>query len=407
MSNNNYYSGASSNFSGNRSHARNKPFYFMNGRRIYIKRESSIISHNKYIAKAEEGETPSIYVSDYKLTDLELADSLKRNLDRKQYLYPTKIQHQSITHILQGRDLLGLAQTGSGKTAAFLIPLIEKVLKDAAQKVLIICPTRELANQIKDELFALTQGMPIRSVLVIGGASAYRQIFLIQKNPQFVIGTPGRIKDLSQRGELKLGQFNNIVLDEVDRMLDMGFVHDIKFLVSKLRGDKQSLFFSATMPSAAEHVARTLLKDPVRVQVEKQSPVSNVDQNVVKADSNSDKLRKLQDLLVREEFKKVLIFSRTKRATDRLSIELRRSGFKVDAIHGSKSQFVRTKVITKFKKDVINVLVATDVAARGLDIPDITHVINFDEPATYEDYIHRIGRTGRVGKKGVALTFVK
>jgi len=407
MSNNNYYSGAHPNSSNTNSPSSAKPFYFMNGRRIYIKRQSTTISHDKYVAKAEEGVKVAMYVTDYKLTDLEIAESLKTNLVRKQYAHPTKIQDQAIPHILKGRDLLGLANTGSGKTAAFLIPLIDKVLKDSTQKVLIICPTRELASQIKDELFALTQEMPFRSVLIIGGASAYRQIFLLQKNPQFVIGTPGRLKDLSQRKELHLDQFNNVVLDEVDRMLDMGFIHDIRALISQLRNERQALFFSATMPAAAEHVAKTLLREPVRIQVEAQSPVKNVEQDIVRAISNSDKIQKLHDLLIKEEFKKVLIFSRTKRATDRLSIELRQRGFKVDAIHGSKSQFVRTKVITKFKQDKINVLVATDVAARGLDIPDITHVINYDEPQTYEDYIHRIGRTGRVGKKGVALTFVK
>lgn len=365
------------------------------------------ISHNKYIAKAAIDAKPQeIHVKDYTFDDLNISDVLKSNIRRKEFKYPTKIQDQTIKHILEGRDVLGLAETGSGKTAAFLIPLIDKVLKDPKQRVLIICPTRELAEQTREELFIFSRGTQIRSVLTIGGASIHKQISFLRRRPAFIIGTPGRLKDLDERGAIDLETFNNIVLDEVDRMLDMGFIHDIKFLISKLPNQKQTLFFSATMPSAAEYVANNLMKDPVKVQTEKQSPQKNVDQDIVKVRSNMEKMDKLHELLNKAEVEKTLIFSRTKRGTDKLTRELQQRGFRVDAIHGDKSQFIRTKVITKFKTDQIKILVATDVAARGLDIRDISHVINFDEPASYDDYIHRIGRTGRAGKTGVAITFV-
>lgn len=356
--------------------------------------------------KAQGEEAPSLYVTDQVFDNYDINDQLKFNINRNEYKHPTKIQDKSIPEILKGKDIMGLASTGSGKTAAFLIPLINKVMKDFSQKCIIIVPTRELASQINDELYKLTFRTNVRGVVIIGGESAYKQIKQLERGPQFIIGTPGRLKDLTERRKLNLEGINNVVLDEVDRMLDMGFVYEIKQLISKLQKDRQSLFFCATMSSKVEVIANSLLSSPVRIEIEKQSPTKNVDQDIVKVQSNGHKLDKLQDLLEKEEFEKVLIFSRTKRRADKLSVQLNSRGFKVDAIHGDKSQYVRTKVINKFKNDVINVLVATDVAARGLDIPLITHVINYDEPANYDDYIHRIGRTGRIGQKGFALTFV-
>jgi superfamily II DNA/RNA helicase len=348
----------------------------------------------------------SVYVTDQEFENFNINDQLKLNLARKEYTQPTKIQDKAIPEILNGKDIIGLASTGSGKTAAFLVPMINKAIEDPMQKCLIIVPTRELASQIDDEFYKLTYQTDVRSAVVIGGTSMYRQIRTLEGNPQFVIGTPGRLKDLSQRNRLRLEQFNNIVLDEVDRMLDMGFIHDIKELMSKLQKERQTLFFSATMPPKVEYVANSLLNSPVKIQIETQSPAKNVDQNIIKAKTYSEKIQKLHELLIKDECKKALIFSRTRRGTDSLSTELIERGFRADAIHGYKSQNIRTKVIKKFRNDDIDVLVATDVAARGLDIPAISHVINYDEPANYNDYIHRIGRTGRVGKKGYALTFV-
>jgi superfamily II DNA/RNA helicase len=365
------------------------------------------IARDKYISKAQEGyEAPSIYAEEKSYEDYDIISTLKQNVERKGYVHPTKIQNQAIPHILDGKDLLGLASTGSGKTDAFLIPILDKIAKDRSQKCLIIVPTRELASQIQDEFRDLSKNTNLYATLVIGGQSARKQIDQLRRNPQFVIGTPGRLKDLYQRHVLKLEQFNNIILDEVDRMLDMGFIPDITFLVSKLKKEKQALFFSATMSDAAEKVANKILRNPVRVQVEKESPLKNIDQDIVKYQSNQQKFGILTDLLTKDQFDKVLIFSRTKRGADRLTRDLRQGGFRADAIHGDKSQNKRSRALDSFKNNQLDILVATDVASRGLDIPNVSHVINYDEPENFKTYIHRIGRTGRIGKKGNALTFV-
>jgi len=366
------------------------------------------IPHEKYIAKAEKGYVaPSIYVEDKTYEDFDICTVLKKNIERKGYKYPTKIQDQAIPVILQGKDVLGLASTGSGKTGAFLIPILNKIIKDNTQRCLIIVPTRELASQIQDEFRDLSRDTNIYSALVIGGMSIGRQINQLKRNPQFVMGTPGRLKDLYERKVLDLSKFNNIILDEVDRMLDMGFIPDITFLISKLRDKKQTLFFSATMAPKAESVANTLLQNPVRIQVEKESSLKNIDQDIVKVRHAEDKINILTDLLDKDEFQKVLIFSRTKRGADKLSNQLYKKGFRADAIHGNKSQNKRLRVLSNFKTNQLDILVATDVAARGLDIPNVSHVINYDEPENYKAYIHRTGRTGRAGKTGCALTFVR
>lgn len=367
------------------------------------------IPTQKYIAKAEQGYVaPSIYVEDKTYEDFNVSSKmLKQNIQRKGYKNPTKIQDQAIPVILNGKDVLGLASTGSGKTGAFLIPMIDKTIKDHSQKCLIIVPTRELASQIEDEFRDLARDTNIYSTLVIGGTRINSQINKLRRNPEFVIGTPGRLKDLYERKVLDLSKFNNIILDEVDRMLDMGFIPDISFLISKLRDKKQTLFFSATMSREAEKIANTLLSNPIRIQVEKECPLKNVDQDIVRFKGSNEKVNVLMNLLDKDEFSKVLIFSRTKRGTDKLSKRLYEEGFRADSIHGDKSQNKRLAVMRKFKTNQIDVLVATDVAARGLDIPDVSHVINYDEPENYKDYIHRIGRTARAGKKGCALTFVR
>lgn len=395
----------------NRGRGRNFPRRGGGGRKNYSNKgrfRGEKISHDRYIAKAEEGYiAPSIYVEDKQYKDFNIEDILKKNIKMKGYTHPTKIQDQAIPLILEGKDILGLAATGSGKTGAFLIPMIDKILKNPqSERCLIIVPTRELATQISDEFRELANHTDIYSTVAIGGTRIQSQIRNLKRNPQFVIGTPGRLKDLFERKVLDLGAFNNIILDEVDRMLDMGFIPDITFLISKLRAEKQTLFFSATMSNAAEKIAHTLLNQPMRVQVEKESPLKNVDQDIVKVNSGKEKTHVLSEMLLKDEFVKVLIFSRTKRGADRLSRDLKDKGFRADAIHGDKSQNRRQRVLTSFKVNELDVLVATDVAARGLDIPNVSHVINYDEPENYKDYIHRIGRTGRAGKSGNALTFV-
>lgn len=365
------------------------------------------IQHAQYIAKATEIVESTPYDTSVTYNDFDLEPILKANIKKKGYVHPTKVQAQALPVVIDGRDLLAMASTGSGKTAAFLIPLINKVLRDKTQKCLIITPTRELALQIKNEFDTFAAGTGLGRTLVIGGENMRQQITSLKYKPHFVIGTPGRILDLYTRKVLDLDMFSNIVLDEVDRMLDMGFVKDITTIVAKVAPVRQSLFFSATISPVAENIARSLLIAPERISMERQAPHKNVEQNIVKYTSREHKMQLLHDLLNSQEVEKVLVFSRTKRDADTLSRDLRVRGFKAEAIHGNKSQNTRTRTLSMFRDNRIQILVATDVASRGIDVPDITHVINYDEPATYADYIHRIGRTGRIGKKGIALTFVR
>lgn len=338
--------------------------------------------------------------------EFDLIKELKKNITYKKYTSPTKIQYEAIPKILQGRDILGLASTGSGKTAAFLIPMINKGVHDRSQRFLIVVPTRELAIQIQDEFMQLARNTGLRSVLVIGGKSIGAQIGILRRDPAFIIATPGRLKDVSERGAIYLKDINNVILDEVDRMLDMGFIDDIRYITSRLNENRQSLFFSATMNRKSEEIANTLLKNPVKIEVEKQEPGKNVDQDVVRLKPGENKFNVLCEYLSKDEFKKILVFTRTKREAENLSKKLFDRGIKVNALHGDKRQAQRTKIIDSFKRDIINILIATDVASRGLDVNNISHVINYDIPENYDDYIHRIGRTGRAGKKGYALTFV-
>ena len=369
-------------------------------------RKGSSISINQLVAKAVYEDLPSIYVLDHSLLEYNLVRELKNNITYKKYTSPTKIQYEAIPQILQGRDILGLASTGSGKTAAFLIPMINKGVLDPSQRFLIIEPTRELAMQIQDEFMQLARNTGLRSVLVMGGNSMGAQIGILKRDPQFVIATPGRLKDLVERKAINLLKINNVVLDEVDRMLDMGFIDDIRFITSQLSENKQSLFFSATMNRKSEEIANTLLKRPVKIEVQKMEQGKNVDQDIIRLKNGENKFEVLCDYVSKDEFKKVLIFTRTKREAENLSHKLLDKGIKVNSLHGDKRQTQRTRIIDAFKKDYLNILIATDVASRGLDINNISHVINYDIPQNYDDYIHRIGRTGRAGKKGYALTFV-
>lgn len=339
-------------------------------------------------------------------SDFKLPKQLVSNLSSMGFDTPTPIQDQALTPILNGHDLIGLADTGTGKTIAFVLPILAKLIKDSAQNALIIAPTRELAVQIKDDIRTLSNGLPIKTVLLIGGTSIYRQIQELKRNPHIFIGTPGRLKDLHERGSLNLNNTHTIVLDEMDRMLDMGFVKDITKLLSFLPRERQTLLFSATIDDRVEGIAHTFMTNPLKISVKTGATAQNVDQDVVRL-SGSDKISVLKELLKQQRFQKVLIFGRTKYGVEKLSVTLSQNGFSVGAIHGNKRQSQRQRVLTDFKTNRINILVATDVAARGIDVKDITHVINYDQPDTYADYIHRIGRTGRAGKTGQALTFVE
>ncbi|MBP7060474.1 MAG: DEAD/DEAH box helicase [Candidatus Moranbacteria bacterium] len=364
------------------------------------------LDFTQFVKKAIQVTETEVYNPAHRFADFEMHSKLKAIVAARGYVHPTPIQDGAIPHILNGRDVVGIANTGTGKTAAFLLPLIHKAFKHATEKALIIVPTRELALQIEDELREFSRGSGLNSALCIGGAHIMEQMRSLARNPSFVIGTPGRLKDLIERKKLDLSGFNNIVLDEVDRMLDMGFINDIKYLVALMKSPRQSLFFSATMPREIAELAKKFLNDPVTIAIKSRATSENVDQDVITVAPREDKIEVLHNLLLKPEFQKVLIFGRTKHGVDKLANRLEERGFKADSIHGDKSQPQRQRALRRFSKDEITILVATDVAARGLDIPDVTHVINYELPENYEDYIHRIGRTGRGSKKGNALTFI-
>lgn len=338
--------------------------------------------------------------------DFPISQRLKDNIASKGYTTPTPIQDQAIPAICSGRDLIGIANTGTGKTAAFLIPLIEKLSRDTHQRVLIVTPTRELAVQIGEELRWFAQGLGIRSALVIGGASLWRQKQDIASGAHIVIGTPGRIKDMIGERVLNLSLFQNVVLDEADRMVDIGFINDITYFISLLPKERQSLFFSATISGKVSGILSQFVRDPVTVSVKRQDAAAGIAQSIIQVSNGKKKIDYLHDLLIQKDFDKVLIFGRTKWGVEKLTRELVTRGFKAAAIHGNKRQNQRQKSLLQFRENHIQVLLATDVASRGLDIENVSHVINYDLPQTYDDYVHRIGRTGRADKTGTALTFV-
>ncbi|MDO8429235.1 MAG: DEAD/DEAH box helicase [Candidatus Daviesbacteria bacterium] len=361
---------------------------------------------NLFIKKAQ-GSTETQYTPINSFEGFNIAKILKSNIAYKGYLSPTPIQDQAIMPILEGRDVIGLAATGTGKTAAFLIPLINKIFSDRNQKVLIIVPTRELVMQINQEFKDFAYDMKIYSAAVIGGSNIQRQIHELRRNPQVVIATPGRLKDLMERKAIYLEDFENIVLDEVDLMVDIGFINEVKYFIGFLPKVRQSLFFSATIGPKVQTILQAFVKNPVTISIPKVDAQENIDQNVIKIINPAKKIEQLMDVLNQDGFDKVMVFGRTKHGIEKLNRELEFKGFKVGAIHGNKKQSQRQRVLRDFKENQINILLATDVASRGLDIDNVTHVINYELPETYDDYIHRIGRTGRAGKTGIALTFIE
>ncbi len=358
---------------------------------------------NKAVAKADE--LP--YEAKHAFTDFPFGAQLQHNIATKGYVTPSAIQDQAIPHIIDGRDVIGLANTGTGKTAAFLLPILERqsgiMLRPS---VLIMAPTRELAQQINDEFRAFSRGLDLYSTLVVGGMNIDRQIRDLRRRPHVIIGTPGRLKDLLQRRELQLKNMTTLVLDEADRMLDMGFLPDMKAIIGAMPNERQTLFFSATITPEIAVLTQSFLNDPVTVSVRTTETSEHVEQDVVNYKDKAHKIELLVNMLSNEAYEKVLVFGETKFGVQRLSDHLDNLGIPSAAIHGNKNQSQRQRALKAFKDEKVRVLVATDVAARGLDIPNVTHVINFDTPQTYEDYIHRIGRTGRGGARGHAHTFV-
>ncbi|MFA5124616.1 MAG: DEAD/DEAH box helicase [Patescibacteria group bacterium] len=359
-----------------------------------------------FVSRAEPIVKAKPYQSKNAFADFAIDENLKNNIKAKGYITPTPIQDEAIPAVLEGLDVVGVANTGTGKTAAFLLPLLHKVIVNPKENILIIVPTRELAGQINQELIDFRARLRIFSVCCVGGTSIGRQISDLHRQHNFIIGTPGRLKDLIERGLIKPARFATIVLDEADRMLDMGFVNDMRFIMGLMPQERQTLFFSATVNREIDKLIGEFLTNPVTISVKTGNTSKNIEQDVIRVRHDGEKLSVLQEILAKPEFSKVLIFGRTKFGVEKLSIALTHSGFKADAIHGNKNQNKRQLALKLFKENRTQILVATDVAARGLDIPNVSHVINYDIPATYEDYVHRIGRTGRADQMGKALTFI-
>ena len=353
--------------------------------------------------------------------ELRLIEPIRKALSEEGYIHPTPIQQQAIPFILEKRDLLGCAQTGTGKTAAFAIPLLqlmqEEVLRSLREqpgalrrgprpiKALILTPTRELAIQIQESFAAYGKNLDLQHLVIFGGVSQQPQTEALKRGVDILVATPGRLLDLISQNYITLKDIAFFVLDEADRMLDMGFVHDVKRIITKLPQQRQSLFFSATMPPEIQKLANVILNNPVKVEV---APVSSTADTITQSVyfvAKQDKKHLLQHLLKDNAIRTVLVFTRTKHGADKVVKDLSRTGITAEAIHGNKSQNARQRALTNFKTGQTRVLVATDIAARGIDIDQLTHVINFELPNVPETYVHRIGRTGRAGASGIAVSF--
>ncbi len=352
-----------------------------------------------------------IYVSSMTFEALGIAGPFLRALEREGFREPTPIQAQAIPPLLAGQDLVGVAQTGTGKTAAFALPMLQRLSAEPfrprryAASALILAPTRELALQIEDSLKRLGSGSKQRIVAILGGCSRGMQVRRMQSGADIVVGTPGRICDLMSTGELLLAQVRHFVLDEADRMLDLGFIKDIHRIVAALPTARQSALFSATMPHDVRRLAEGLLRDPVRVEIAGTEPSAPRIEQHVHFVASPEKRALLSRLLDNPDLSRVIVFTRTKRTANRVAEDLDRGGVRVSALHGNKSQPARQKALEQFRSGKARVLVATDIAARGIDVAGISHVINYDLPAQPEDYVHRIGRTARAGASGIAISF--
>jgi ATP-dependent RNA helicase RhlE len=342
---------------------------------------------------------------------LGLAEPLRLALKAENYLKPTPIQAQAIPLLTQGRDLLGIAQTGTGKTAAFALPILHRLSLEHAQRTpgspraLILAPTRELARQIGERFTAYGRKLPLTSAVIFGGVNQHHQVKALKSGIDILIATPGRLLDLLNQRHVRLDKVLILVLDEADRMLDMGFIHDLRKVVAACKTKRQTLLFSATMPPAIAKLANEILHNPERIDVSpKIVAVDRIDQRVYFIGAK-DKRVLLDELLANPAKERVLVFTRTKRDADRVCKQLKQSGIAADALHGNKAQNARVRALEAFRAGKVRVLVATDIAARGIDVPNISHVINYELPNEPESYVHRIGRTARAGAEGAALSF--
>jgi ATP-dependent RNA helicase RhlE len=339
---------------------------------------------------------------------LDIHPHLQEKIKRKGYEFTTEIQDKTFEFLSSGKSVIGIANTGTGKTGAFLIPIINRLIVNKNNnKSLVLVPTRELAQQVEQEFKSLSKGLKIYSSCFIGGTSINKDLDKLRRINHIIIGTPGRINDMINRRALKLNDFSNLVLDEFDTMLDMGFLHEVQKIIDQMHKRRQTILFSATENIKQQGIINGIVNGYERVRVsDGQANTDNIYQEIIKTKGDDEKIKILVDLLGKKAFKKVLIFSETKRQVSKLCRQLKKLQIKVDEIHGDKSQQYRSKAIQKFKSSNIQVLVATDVASRGIDIDNISHVINYRIPNSKESYIHRIGRTGRAGKEGSAITFV-
>jgi ATP-dependent RNA helicase RhlE len=344
--------------------------------------------------------------------DLNLIEPILRALKTEGYTTPTPIQEQAIPILLRRRDLLGCAQTGTGKTAAFTIPILQLLYQDRLQhkeqktiKALILTPTRELAIQINESIAAYGKHTGLKHLVIFGGVSQHSQTEALRRGVDILVATPGRLLDLMQQRYISLDHIKFLVLDEADRMLDMGFVHDVKKIIAKVPQKRQTLFFSATMPKEIQQLADSILNNPEKVEVTPVSSTADTIQQELFYVEKNDKRSLLAHILKDKEIKTALVFTRTKHGADKVVKDLHKIGITAEAIHGNKSQNARQRALKNFKDRTTRVLIATDIAARGIDIDELTHVINYEIPNIPETYVHRIGRTGRAGASGIALTF--
>ncbi|MBT8327650.1 MAG: DEAD/DEAH box helicase [Bacteroidia bacterium] len=343
--------------------------------------------------------------------ELGLKDSLLKAIEKKGYTTPTPIQEKAVPRVLEGRDILASAQTGTGKTAGFTLPMLQILSKEPVRKhrpirALILTPTRELAAQVQDDVRTYSEFEDIRSTVIFGGVKQHAQVKVLQKGVDILVATPGRLLDLINQGFISLAKVEILVLDEADRMLDMGFLRDIKKVISMMPQKRQNLLFSATFSREIKSLATSLLRNPVSVEATPENTTAElVKQRVIRVDQKR-KTELIIKIIWEGNWHQVLVFTRTKHGANRLAQKMEKAKITAAAIHGNKSQSARTKALAAFKKGDVSVLVATDIAARGLDIPLLPHVINFELPNVPEDYVHRIGRTGRAGASGEALSLV-
>ncbi len=351
-------------------------------------------------------------MTDVSFADLGLSEPLLRALNAASYTHPTPIQARTIPALLQGRDVLGIAQTGTGKTAAFALPVLQQLAQQGGRaqpkspRALVLAPTRELAVQIARSFDTYGRGLGLRLGMVIGGLGFGRQIETLNRGVDILVATPGRLLDLMERGNVRLGNVTFLVLDEADRMFDMGFIKDVRRIVGSVAKERQTLLFSATMPNDVARLASDILRNPERVEIAPQGrTVERIDQGVYFVNAAS-KRALLSHLLAAADLERVIVFTRPKRGANRVAEALDRSGVPSEAIHGNKSQNARQRALDSFSRGRARVLVATDLAARGIDVQGVTHVINYELPADAESYVHRIGRTARAGASGIAISFV-